>query len=298
LCSQLLLITGVRYLSESEQSLVAIERTRQLGLCSQEITKDPLTTIPKMWPAKGEVRFKTVSARYRAALPLVIKDMDLVIPPHTKVGIVGRTGSGKSTLAKLLFRLLEVESGSITIDGLDIAHVDLKILRTRMTMIAQDPVLFAGSLRHSLDPADLYSEEELQKAVEAVGLGKFIGQEGLDMEITEGGDNISAGQRQLLCMARALVQASHILIMDEATSSMDTETDELIQHMLSNKFRDCTVITIAHRLDTIMDYDQVLVMSDGRVSEFGTPNDLKSKPGGMFAAMLSEQSQNTGNEND
>ena len=275
-------------MSETEQSLVAIERTRQLALCSQEVTKDPLDAIPDTWPQKGEVRFCGVSARYRANLPQVIKDMDLVIPARKKLGVCGRTGSGKSTLAKLLFRFLEVESGSVVIDGLDIARVELKTLRSRMTLIAQDPVLFAGSLRHSLDPANLYSEETLKEAVEAVGMGDFMEKEGLDTEITEGGDNVSAGQRQLLCMARALVQQSRIIIMDEATSSMDTGTDERIQRMLNDKFSDCTIITIAHRLDTIMDHDQILVMSDGRVAEFGSPHVLKSKPGGVFAAMLNE----------
>ena len=197
--------------------------------------------------------------------------------------------SGKTTMAKLLFRLIEIESGNIKIDNVDISRVDLSTLRSRMTIIQQDPTLFAGTLRHSLDPAGLYSDSELLDAIEAVGMKEFLGEEGLEMEISDGGTNVSAGQRQLLCMARAIVQKTKILIMDEASSNLDHATDELIQRMLKERFRGCTVITIAHRLVTILDYDQVIVMSDGRVEEMGSPNELSEKPGGAFAALLNEQ---------
>jgi len=291
-----LLNWGVRNFSEAEQSLVAIERTRQLGLSPQEETNDELTNIPKSWPSNGEVRFVGVSARYRPGLPQVIKNMSLIIPACSKVGVCGRTASGKTSLLKLLFRLIPVESGTIEVDGLDISRVNLEVLRSRMTMISQDPVLFAGTLRHSLDPADLYSEEELWEAIVTVGMGNFLGEEGLEMEISEGGSNVSAGQRQLLCMARALVQKTKLLVLDEATSNMDVETDELIQVMLKDKFSDCTVITIAHRLDTIVEYDQVVVLEDGGVAEMGPPSELINVPGGAFAAMLNEQTRSNEQE--
>jgi ABC-type multidrug transport system fused ATPase/permease subunit len=285
-----LLNWGVRQFSEAEQGLVAVERTRQLFLCPQEVTAQPLGDVAGDWPAQGELKLTNVSARYRAGLDLVIKGISLTIPAHTKVGVCGRTGSGKTTLAKLLFRFLELEAGSIEIDGLDISRVPLKTLRGRVTMIPQDPVLFAGPLRYSLDPSGLFAEDRLWGALEAVGMKSFVtqGEGGLDADVAEGGENLSAGQRQLLCMARALLESPRVLIMDEATSNIDGQTDERIQTMLKEKFSECTVLTIAHRIDTIMWYDRVLVLDHGKVLEFDTPSVLSKRPGSAFGALLNE----------
>ena len=293
------------------QGLVAVERTRQLLSCPQESTDQPLASsaVPEAWPARGEVTFATVDARYRPGLPLVVSSLHLTVPAGEKVGVCGRTGSGKSTVAKLLLRLLEVDAGSIVVDGIDIARLPLPTLRARVTMIPQDPVLWAGPLRYSLDPAGHCDDARLWQALEAVGLAGFVregegeggdggegdgdgaeGQrgKGLDMEVAEGGENLSAGQRQLLCMARALIERPRVLVMDEATSNMDSKTDERIQSMLKGAFSDCTVLTIAHRIDTILWYDKVLVLDQGRVVEYDSPATLSAAPDSAFTALLRE----------
>lgn len=286
-----LLNWGVRRFSEAELGLVAVERTRELFKCPQEGTAKPLPSVPADWPQQGAIQLAGVQARYREGLDLVIKGLDLDIPKHTKVGVVGRTGSGKSTLAKLLFRFLELVGGSITIDGIDISRVPLETLRARLTMIPQDPVLFAGPVRYSLDPAGKYTEEQLWAALEGVGLKQFFTEQvegGLEADVAAGGENLSAGQRQLLCMARALLEKPSVLIMDEATSNIDGQTDERIQTMLRNSFSECTVISIAHRIDTIMWYDRVLVLEAGRVLEYDSPSTLAARPGSAFGALLDE----------
>jgi len=252
--------------------------------------QDKENEVSKEWPENGKIIFQNVQARYRPGLDLVICNMNLIITKHAKIGICGRTGSGKSTLAKLLFRFLELENGMITIDGRDIAQVPLGMLRSRITMIPQDPVLFAGKLRYSLDPAGLYVDAQLWSALEAVGMRTFAEQSkgGLDTDVADGGENLSAGQRQLLCMARALLEKPRVLIMDEATSNIDGQTDERIQTMLKEKFCDCTVLTIAHRIDTIMWYDRVCVLDHGTVLEYDTPSILAERSGSAFGALLEE----------
>ena len=276
-----LLNWGVRQLSEAEQGMVAVERTRRLAACPQESTADSMSvdssltserahhSLPVDWPKVGAITVQEVCVRYREGLPLVLKSLSLRIDAHAKVGVCGRTGSGKTTLAKTLFRLVELQGGRIEIDGVDISRVPLPTLRSRISMIPQDPILFQGPLRYSLDPAESYSDERLWDALESVGLKDFIkGQDGgLGMPIVGGGENLSAGQRQLLCMARALLESPTVLIMDEATSNIDNKTDERIQAMLRGEggFGQCTVLTIAHRIDTILWYDRVLVLGDGEV---------------------------------
>ena len=191
----------------------------------------------------------------------MLKSINLNIGAGTKVGVCGRTGSGKSTLAKCIFRLMEIQQdgGSIKIDKLDISKIELEVLRRNITMIPQDPTLFAGPLRYSLDPGKLYTDEQIWDALELVDCKKPVEEmgKGLDSEIVEGGENLSAGQRQLLCMARALLERPKVLIMDEATSNIDGNTDNKIQEMLKTQFDDCTVLTIAHRIDTIMWYETI-----------------------------------------
>lgn len=198
--------------------------------------------------------------------------------------MVGRTGAGKSSLTNSLFRILEAAGGQITIDGVDIASIGLHDLREKLTIIPQDPVLFSGSLRMNLDPFNNYSDEEIWKALELSHLKSFVAnlQLGLSHEVTEAGDNLSIGQRQLLCLARALLRKSKILIMDEATAAVDLETDHLIQMTIKKEFSHCTTITIAHRLHTIMDSNKVMVLDHGKIVEYGSPEELLKKPGPFY----------------
>nr|XP_058951854.1 multidrug resistance-associated protein 1-like [Pocillopora verrucosa] len=202
-------------------------------------------------------------------------------PNTPRVGIVGRTGAGKSTLTLALFRILERAGGRIVIDGVDIAKIGLQDLRSRLTIIPQDPVLFSGTLRVNLDPFDSHTDEELWKILEMSHLKNFVSglEEGLLHPVTEGGENLSVGQRQLVCLARALLRKSKILVLDEATAAVDLETDELIQHTIRREFADRTVFTIAHRLNTIMDYTRIMVLDKGFMMEFDTPQALLAQQG-------------------
>jgi len=259
--------------------------------CPQEETIiNPIGTIPPEWPQEGKISFENVVASYRQGLPNVLNGINFKIHSGTTVGICGRTGSGKTTLAKCLFRLIEIAEGSIKIDGLDISNIELASLRSKITMIPQDPTLFAGPLRYSLDPANNYSDDQLWQALSDVDMKSHVeGMENqLDSNIVEGGDNLSAGQRQLLCMARALLENPSILIMDEATSNIDGETDNIIQTMLKDRFKDCTVLTIAHRIDTILWYDKVIVLDHGKVLEYDSPEVLSKKAGSEFKVLLTE----------
>ena len=287
-----LLNWGVRRFSEAEMGMVAVERTRGLTECPQEFTVDEYAAdkIPPEWPSAGEILVKNVSARYRDGLPKVLKRVNLHIQKGTTVGICGRTGSGKTTLGKCLFRLMEIAEGCIEVDGLDISRVGLTTLRKKITMIPQDPTLFAGPLRYSLDPANNYTDDQLWQALDSVDMKEHVEtmENKLDADIVEGGENLSAGQRQLLCMARALLETPKVLIMDEATSNIDGKTDNKIQTMLKEAFKDCTVLTIAHRIDTILWYDKVLVMDHGTVLEYDSPTVLSKKGDSEFKALLDE----------
>ena len=285
-----LLNWGVRRFSEAEMGMVAVERTRSLTACPQEGTTDPNLKLSAEWPQEGKIALKNVSARYRQGLPKVLNNVDLTIPRCTTVGICGRTGSGKTTLVKCLFRLMEVDNGCIEIDGQDISQVELATLRKNITMIPQDPILFAGPLRYSLDPANAYTDDQLWHVLDQCNMKVHV--EGMEnqlwYDLALGGENISAGQRQLLCMARALLENPKILIMDEATSNIDGKTDNKIQTMLREAFKDCTVLTIAHRIDTILWYDKVLVLDQGKVLEYDSPDVLSKKEGSEFKALLTE----------
>merc|ERR1712232_237728 len=255
----------------------------------QEETTDPME-MPSSWPSEGRISMQDVSVRYRESLPKVLNELKLEIPGGTKVGICGRSGSGKSTLAKCLFRLIETSEGIVEIDGRNIARVELLTLRSKISMIPQDPTLFAGPLRFSLDPANKHSDIELWEALDSIGMKTHVEgmPNGLDATITGGGENLSAGQRQLLCMARALLEKPKILIMDEATSNIDGESDGEIQTMLKEAFQGCTVLTIAHRIDTILWYDKALVLDEGKVLEFGSPKELSSRRNSEFSALLAQ----------
>ncbi|CAG0905757.1 unnamed protein product [Darwinula stevensoni] len=209
------------------------------------------------------------------------------VSPSRQVGIVGRSGAGKSSLMLGLFRIVEKASGRIAIDGVDIGRIGLHDLRSRLTIIPQDPVLFSGSLRSNLDPFEKHSDEEVWRALELSHLKAFVKglPQGLQNPVAEGGQNFSVGQRQLVCLARALLRKTRILLLDEATAAVDLETDELIQETIRREFRNCTVLTIAHRINTVLDYDKVLVLDGGETREFGSPAGLLRDSRSAFAAL-------------
>uniref|UniRef100_A0A4W2E1B2 Multidrug resistance-associated protein 1 n=1 Tax=Bos indicus x Bos taurus TaxID=30522 RepID=A0A4W2E1B2_BOBOX len=274
----------VRMTSEIETNIVAVERITEYINVENEAPWVTDKRPPEGWPSKGEIQFSNYQVRYRPELDLVLKGITCDIKSTEKIGVVGRTGAGKSSLTNCLFRILEAAGGQITIDGVDIASIGLHDLREKLTIIPQDPILFSGSLRMNLDPFNNYSDEEIWKALELSHLKSFVAglQAGLSYEVTEGGDNLSIGQRQLLCLARALLRKSKILIMDEATAAVDLETDQLIQTTIQTEFSHCTTITIAHRLHTIMDSDKVMVLDSGKIVEYDSPEELLKNPGPFY----------------
>tara|TARA_R110002050_G_scaffold274726_1_gene419269 strand:- start:286 stop:1380 length:1095 start_codon:yes stop_codon:yes gene_type:complete len=280
----------VRMNCTMETNIVAVERIKEYTDMKREAP--PITDVrpSEDWPRKGGITFENVEMRYREGLELILKGLNLHINENEKVGIVGRTGAGKSTITVCLFRLVELASGRITIDGMNIGDLGLEDLRSHLAIIPQDPVLFAGTMRDNLDPFQNYSDHEVWEALEQSHLAEFVrsSAEALSMEITENGENLSVGQRQLVCMARALLRKSSILVMDEATAAVDYTTDELIQETIRTSFKNCTVVTIAHRLNTIMDYDRILVMGAGKVLEYDAPGKLMQNPRSHFMRMVQE----------
>ncbi|GAV06290.1 hypothetical protein RvY_16304 [Ramazzottius varieornatus] len=275
----------VRESSEIEAHVVSVERMHEYTEIEQEAPWDVPATKPVTdWPESGHVQFQNYGVRYRGNLNLVLEDVNCVVMGGEKVGVCGRTGAGKSSLISALFRLVEAATGGITIDSLDIGRLGLHDLRSRLTIIPQDPVLFSGTLRSNLDPFNRYDDSELWHVLQLSHLHSFAKtqEQGLLMEISEGGENVSVGQRQLVCLARALLRRSRILILDEATASIDAECDELIQQTIRQEFVGCTVITVAHRLQTIMDYNRVMVLEEGRVVEFDTPENLLGRENSLF----------------
>uniref|UniRef100_A0A8C3TFS9 Canalicular multispecific organic anion transporter 2 n=1 Tax=Chelydra serpentina TaxID=8475 RepID=A0A8C3TFS9_CHESE len=275
----------VRMTSDLESNIVAVERVKEYSETETEapwIIEDKRP--PEDWPTQGEVEFVDYSVRYRKGMDLVLKGLSLRVKGGEKIGIVGRTGAGKSSMTLCLFRILEAVKGEIKIDGVRISEIGLHDLRSKITIIPQDPVLFSGTLRMNLDPFNKYSEDEIWKALELSHLKKFVSSKPdmLEYECSEGGENLSVGQRQLVCLARALLRKTRILVLDEATAAIDLETDDLIQMTIRTQFEDCTVLTIAHRLNTIMDYTRVLVLDKGTIAEFDTPSSLIASRGVFY----------------
>ncbi|KAM9392165.1 multidrug resistance-associated protein 1 isoform 2-T2 [Pholidichthys leucotaenia] len=275
----------VRMSSDVETNIVAVEKVKEYSDTEKEAEwKHEPSSVPQGWPTHGCIDIRGFGLRYRQDLDLAIRNITISINGGEKVGIVGRTGAGKSSLTLGLFRIIEAAEGHISIDGVDIAKLGLHELRSRITIIPQDPVLFSGSLRMNLDPFNSYSDEELWKALEFSHLKNFVSglPNKLSHDCSEGGENLSVGQRQLLCLARALLRKTKILVLDEATAAVDMETDNLIQSTIRSQFEDCTVLTIAHRLNTIMDYTRVLVLEKGEMAEFDSPSNLVSQRGAFY----------------
>ncbi|KAG9065094.1 Canalicular multispecific organic anion transporter 2 [Linnemannia hyalina] len=308
----------VRIGCDFQNHLVAVERVIEYTDLKTEAPEHTNVVLPPNWPSQGHIRFKNYSTRYRDGLDLVLKNISLEILPAQKIGIVGRTGAGKSSLTLALFRIIEAASslssplgqngdvvdmreepnereeedgGSIEIDGIDISTIGLEDLRKHLAIIPQDPVLFAGTIRENLDPFHSLPDNLLWESLDRSHLKPLIsslpGQ--LSFVVSQNGENFSVGQRSLICLARALLRKSRVLILDEATAAVDVETDELIQKTIREEFRDRTVLTIAHRIKTVMDSDRILVLGKGRVEEFERPEVLLARKEESLFYRLAEQ---------
>ncbi|KAF7798058.1 hypothetical protein EIP86_009270 [Pleurotus ostreatoroseus] len=253
---------------------------------------------PPSWPEKGAIEFKDVNMAYREGLPLVLKGVSFDVKAGEKVGVVGRTGAGKSSLLQALFRIVNVKSGSIAIDGYDIGNIGLDVLRSRLALVPQDSTLFLGTLRENLDPQATRTDAEIISALKRAWLlpregpadslaeAKFS----LDASVSDEGSNYSAGEKQLLALCRALIKNSTIIVLDEATSNVDVETDAKLQRTIQTEFASSTLLCIAHRLNTIVYYDRILVMDAGKVAEFDTPLNLFDKEDSIFRSLCDEAS--------
>jgi ABC-type multidrug transport system fused ATPase/permease subunit len=299
-----------------------VERIEEYANKNPEAPAKTDVVLPKNWPQAGQIEFRNYSTRYREGLDLVIKNVSFMVQPTEKVGIVGRTGAGKSSLTLALFRIVEAanshwakashngadmdtgldktdtavvlekvqveeDGGSIWIDGVDISTVGLKDLRQHLAIIPQEPILFVGTVRDNLDPFEEMRDADLWEALERAHLKEHVAslEGGLSFKVSQNGDNFSVGQRSLICLARALLRKTKILVLDEATAAVDVETDELIQKTIRSEFKDRTILTIAHRIKTVMDSDKILVLEKGRVEEFETPTVLLQRPESHFYSL-------------
>ncbi|KAK9273328.1 hypothetical protein L1049_018137 [Liquidambar formosana] len=277
----------------AENKMISVERILQY---SNLVSEAPLVIKecipPNNWPEIGTICFKNLQIRYAEHLPCVLKNINCTFPGRKKVGVVGRTGSGKSTLIQAIFRIVEPREGSIIIDDVDITKIGLHDLRKRLSIIPQDPTMFEGTVRGNLDPLEQYSDSEIWQALDKCQLGDLVRakEEKLDSTVVENGENWSVGQRQLFCLGRALLKRSSILVLDEATASVDSATDGIIQKIISHEFKDRTVVIIAHRIHTVIDSDLVLVLSEGRIAEYDTPAKLLEREDSFFSKLIKEYS--------
>lgn len=280
----------VRMGCETEARITSVERIVEYSEL-QEVEAAPIVEDyrpPKNWPVKGDIVLEKLSMRYREGLPLVLNDVNLTIPGGSKVGVAGRTGSGKSSLLVSLFRLAEpTKESRILIDDYDCCKGGLKDVRSAISIIPQDPIMFQGTVKSNIDPVDNYGEEEIMQALKLAELEDVVS--GLDDVVDDGGSNYSVGQRQLFCLARAMLRKTKILVLDEATANVDVQTDEKLQATLRQQFKECTVITIAHRLNTISDSDYILVMDNGQVGEFGGPKELELNSKSLWSGLLKSE---------
>ncbi|KAG9459673.1 hypothetical protein H6P81_004181 [Aristolochia fimbriata] len=274
-----------------ENKIISVERIFQYITIPSEPPLVIETCRPDSnWPACGEVDIRDLQVRYAAHMPLVLKGLTCVFAGGQKTGIVGRTGSGKSTLIQSLFRIVDPAAGQIIIDGINISNIGLHDLRSRLSIIPQDPTMFEGTLRSNLDPLEEYSDEQIWEALDRCQLAEEIRRkEGkLDSSVAENGDNWSVGQRQLVCLGRVILKKSKILVLDEATASVDTATDNLIQQTLRQQFVDSTVITIAHRITSVIDSDVVVVLDNGMIAESDSPAKLLENKSSLFSKLVAE----------
>ena len=285
----------IRSSSDCETQVVSVERISEYAqLPSEESLKAPAdgkyVTPPPGWPQRGAITVNGLRVRYRPTTPYVLHGIDLEIHPAEKIGCAGRTGSGKSSLIAALFRLPDVQEGTIEIDGVDISRIPLSVLRDTLSAIPQDAVLFSGTLRRNLDPLGEYTDAQLWSALEHVGMLTAVQRlpDGLEEKVAEGGAPFSTGQRQLLTVARALLRRRRIAVLDEASSAVDAESDAALLRAVRRELQGATVLTVAHRVHTILDSTRVLVLSDGRLREFDAPSSLLADPSSAFSGLLRE----------
>jgi len=284
--------------------MVAVERIKEFS----EVKREPPMIIeprpPSFWPTKGAIKCENLVIRYAPELPNVLHKLNFEVKPGEKIGILGRTGSGKSTLALSFFRFVEPTEGCILIDDMDISKIGLTDLRSRLTIIPQDPTILSGTLRSTLDVFSEYEDAEIYEALrrvhlipsedapedpETVNMNVF---RNLDSSVSEGGENFSTGEKQLLCMARAILKRTKVLLMDEATASVDYGTDELIGKTIRQEFAESTILTIAHRLRTIIDYDRVMLLDAGKIAEFDKPATLLRDTSSKFYSLCKAAGKN------
>jgi len=270
--------SAVNRSSNTELNMNSAERIVEYANLAVE--RDDGVKAPDSWPSQGSIEIKDLVVRYAPDLPPVLKGFNFSAAPGERIGIIGRTGAGKSSFTLALFRLLEAEEGSITIDGYNISKFSLRDVRGKLAIIPQDPTLLSGTIRENLDPFNHFSDETLKMALQKVCLAEptFC----LSTSVGQGGLNFSHGQRQLLCLARLLILKPKIIVLDEATSAIDRPTDLLIQQSIREQFVGITLIVIAHRLSTVADFDKIVVMSDGRNTECGSPHELMEVKGLFF----------------
>jgi len=288
---------GVRQSAEVSNQMISVERILDYWKLDQEaeLESEPDYKPPDNWPTNGQITFNNLSMKYSPTSDhLVLKNINCIIKAKEKIGIVGRTGAGKSSLISSLFRLAESCEGYIEIDGLKTGNMGLHDLRKKISIIPQEPTLFHATLRKNMDPFGEYPDSDIWAVLQDVNLAEDLQENNmtLDLKISEGGSNFSVGQKQLVCLGRAILKRNRILILDEATANVDPETDEIIQRAIRDKFSTCTVLTIAHRLHTVMDSDRMIVLDAGRLIEFDEPIKLLNDPN----SSLSQLVQQTGKE--
>mmetsp|Transcript_15756 Transcript_15756/g.15713 ORF Transcript_15756/g.15713 Transcript_15756/m.15713 type:complete len:322 (-) Transcript_15756:76-1041(-) len=266
-----------------ENTIISVERAEQyMNIPAEKPSLLPTDKNLASWPENPSIEFRNVFMKYRPDTPHILKGVNFKIEASKRIGFVGRTGSGKSSIFLALLRIVEIDKGIIFIDGVDISHIGLDKLRSAITLVPQDPLVFSSTLRKNLDPCELKSDDEIKKALEEVNLSKFS----VDHDIKGSGSNLSAGEKQLICLARALIRKNKIVMMDEATANVDHETDKFIHKQIKTKFSESTVLIVAHRLRTVIDADMIIFMESGTCKEYGSPYELGNNEKSAFRKMI------------
>ena len=290
-----LLVNATMYISKLEISMIGLERCKTLLKIETEknTEKNNIKELEeKNWPNEGKINFINFSASYRPDTPLVLKDINFEIKPGERIGIVGRTGSGKSSLVLSLCRIIEPKMGKILIDGEDIKNINLEYLRDKLSIVPQDSFLIESTVRDNIDPLNIHTDEEILEVMDNLGIFKKTGKEKLNIKIKENGKNLSLGEKQLICFARAIIKKNKIIILDEATSSLDNETEKIIQKNMKHYFKDCTVIIIAHHLQMVQECQTILVMDNGKIVENGTYNGLLNDKNSKLYSLYIREEEN------
>jgi ABC-type multidrug transport system fused ATPase/permease subunit len=283
---QILLFFSImsRTMGEVQDNIGAVDSAREMSDLEAEHEPVKETETPEIWPSRGKIAFDGVVMPYLPGKPPVLKGVTFSVYDGEKIGVVGRTGAGKSSLIVALYRLAEISKGTIHVDDIDCSTVKLKKLRRSMAIIPQEPVMFSGTIRSNLDPFDEYGDDELTDVLHKCLLGPMLehSEEGLETKVDVMGANFSLGTQQLICLARAMLNASRILLLDEATAALDSDTNNAVQEVLKKHFNDRTIFTIAHRLDTIIESDRIITMDSGVIAEFERPDILLETEGSIF----------------